>query len=131
MNLAKQNEMGNLHGAVEFVQVAQQAAIKPIFGVDLTTVGYPLLLYVEFPLPTASGKIILQTEGGECFFRNRNTSRSRKFHLKFSNMEAFATDDNSCNPARRIASISTTSRATPFYWPVGCPCFKCKNDLAS
>jgi len=62
--------MGNLHGAVEFVQVAQQAAIKPIFGVDLTMVGYPLLLYVEFPLPTASGKIILQTEGGECFFRN-------------------------------------------------------------
>jgi len=55
VNLAKQNgmgavaltDMGNLHGAVEFAQVAKQADIKPIFGAELITGGYPLLLYVE------------------------------------------------------------------------------------
>ena len=55
VNLAKQHGMsavaltdtGNLHGAVEFVQAAQQAGIKPILGVELTVADKPLLLYVE------------------------------------------------------------------------------------
>lgn len=53
--LAKQHGMsavaltdtGNLHGAVEFVQAAQQAGIKPILGVELRVGESPLLLYVE------------------------------------------------------------------------------------
>jgi error-prone DNA polymerase len=55
VNLAKQHGMsavaltdtGNLHGAVEFVQAAQQAGIKPIVGVELSVAEKPLLLYVE------------------------------------------------------------------------------------
>ncbi|MEI2726961.1 MAG: PHP domain-containing protein [Verrucomicrobiota bacterium] len=55
VNLAKQHGMpavaltdtGNLHGAVEFVQAAQQAGIKPILGVELSVGDKPLLLYVE------------------------------------------------------------------------------------
>jgi DNA-directed DNA polymerase III PolC len=53
--LAKQHGMsavaltdtGNLHGAVEFVQAAQEAGIKPILGVELFFGDQPLLLYVE------------------------------------------------------------------------------------
>lgn len=55
VNLAKLHGMqavaltdtGNLHGAVEFVQAAQQAGIKPILGVELSVGDKPLLLYVE------------------------------------------------------------------------------------
>ena len=55
VNLARQNglsaialtDLGNLHGAVEFAQAAQQAGIKPIFGAELNLGGSPLLLFVE------------------------------------------------------------------------------------
>jgi DNA-directed DNA polymerase III PolC len=55
VNLAKRNglaaialtDMGNLHGAVEFAQVAQKAGIKPIFGTESQAGQHPLLLYVE------------------------------------------------------------------------------------
>ena len=55
VDLAKRHEIpavaltdtGNLHGAVEFVQAAQQAGIKPILGVELSVGEKPLLLYVE------------------------------------------------------------------------------------
>lgn len=55
VNLAQQHRMpavaltdtGNLHGAVEFVQAAQQAGIKPIVGVELSVAEKPALLYVE------------------------------------------------------------------------------------
>jgi error-prone DNA polymerase len=40
-------DTGNLHGAVEFAEAAQQAGIKPIFGVELCVEHHPLLLYVE------------------------------------------------------------------------------------
>jgi DNA-directed DNA polymerase III PolC len=55
VGLAKQNgmsavaitDLGNLHGAAEFAQVAQRAGIKPIFGTELRVGEHPLLLYVE------------------------------------------------------------------------------------
>jgi DNA-directed DNA polymerase III PolC len=55
IGLAKQNgmtavamaDLGNLHGAVEFAQMAQRVGIKPIFGTELRVGEYPLLLYVE------------------------------------------------------------------------------------
>jgi DNA-directed DNA polymerase III PolC len=55
VGLAKQNgltavamtDLGNLHGAVEFAQMAQRAGIKPIFGTELRVGEHPLLLYVE------------------------------------------------------------------------------------
>jgi DNA polymerase-3 subunit alpha len=55
VELAKQHRMpavaltdtGNLHGAVEFVQAAKQAGVKPILGVELRVGNNPLLLYVE------------------------------------------------------------------------------------
>ena len=55
VKLAQQNgmasvaltDLGNLHGAVEFAQVAKSAGIKPIFGTELQVNGQPLLLYVE------------------------------------------------------------------------------------
>jgi DNA-directed DNA polymerase III PolC len=40
-------DTGNLHGAVEFVQAAKQAALKPVLGVELRVDGKLLLLYVE------------------------------------------------------------------------------------
>ena len=40
-------DTGNLHGAVEFVQAAQRAGIKPILGTELRVGDNPLLLYVE------------------------------------------------------------------------------------
>ncbi len=40
-------DTGNLHGAVEFVQAAKQAGIKPIIGTELRVGDQPLLLYVE------------------------------------------------------------------------------------
>ncbi len=40
-------DYGNLHGAVEFVQAAQNAGIKPILGVELNLAQEPLLLYAE------------------------------------------------------------------------------------
>ncbi len=55
VNFAKQQgltsvaltDLGNLHGAVEFAQAAGRAGIKPIFGVELSVTGQPVLLYVE------------------------------------------------------------------------------------
>ncbi len=40
-------DTGNLHGAVEFVQAAKQAGVKPILGAELRVGDKPLLLYVE------------------------------------------------------------------------------------
>lgn len=53
VELAKQHDLpavaltdtGNLHGAVEFVQAAQSAGIKPIIGTELRVGEHPLLLY--------------------------------------------------------------------------------------
>ncbi len=39
-------DTGNLHGAVEFVQAAEQAGVRPILGAELTLENRPLLLYV-------------------------------------------------------------------------------------
>src|SRR5439155_1893447 len=38
-------DTGNLHGAVEFVQAAQAAGVKPILGTELRVSEQPLLLY--------------------------------------------------------------------------------------
>jgi len=40
-------DIGNLHGAVEFVSAAKDAGVKPILGAELRVEGKPLLLYVE------------------------------------------------------------------------------------
>ena len=40
-------DTGNLHGAVEFVQAARQAGVKPILGVEVRMGDKSLLLYVE------------------------------------------------------------------------------------
>jgi DNA-directed DNA polymerase III PolC len=40
-------DTGNLHGAVEFVQAAQAAGVKPIVGVELPVKDGSLLLYAE------------------------------------------------------------------------------------
>jgi DNA-directed DNA polymerase III PolC len=40
-------DIGNLHGAVEFAQVAKRVGVKPIFGAELKVNEQPLLLYVE------------------------------------------------------------------------------------
>ncbi|MGA2543808.1 MAG: DNA polymerase III subunit alpha [Verrucomicrobiota bacterium] len=40
-------DTGNLHGAVEFVQAAREAGVKPILGAELRLGDKPLLLYVE------------------------------------------------------------------------------------
>jgi DNA polymerase III alpha subunit/nucleotidyltransferase/DNA polymerase involved in DNA repair len=40
-------DTGNLHGAVEFTQAAQQAGIKPILGTTLNLAGQPVRLYVQ------------------------------------------------------------------------------------
>ena len=47
MSAVALTDMGNLHGAVEFVQAARDAGVKPILGVELQVEGHPLLLYVE------------------------------------------------------------------------------------
>jgi len=55
VELAKRHDMaavaltdtGNLHGAVEFVQAATQAGVKPILGAEVHVGAHPLLLYVE------------------------------------------------------------------------------------
>jgi len=40
-------DTGNLHGAVEFVQAATKAGIRPILGTEINLENHPLLLYVE------------------------------------------------------------------------------------
>jgi DNA polymerase III alpha subunit/nucleotidyltransferase/DNA polymerase involved in DNA repair len=40
-------DLGNLHGAVEFVQAAQEAGVRPILGAELCVEDRPLLLYAE------------------------------------------------------------------------------------
>jgi DNA-directed DNA polymerase III PolC len=40
------NDIGNLHGAVEFAQAAKKAGVKPVFGAELQVNDNPLLLYV-------------------------------------------------------------------------------------
>ena len=47
MSAVALTDTGNLHGAVEFVQAAKQAGIKPILGAELSVGENPLLLYVE------------------------------------------------------------------------------------
>ncbi|MBI3853305.1 MAG: DNA polymerase III subunit alpha [Verrucomicrobia bacterium] len=42
-------DTGNLHGAVEFVEAAKKAGVKPILGTELRVGDKPLLLYVESP----------------------------------------------------------------------------------
>jgi DNA-directed DNA polymerase III PolC len=40
-------DTGNLHGAVEFVEAAKKAGVKPILGTEVRVGDQPLLLYVE------------------------------------------------------------------------------------
>ena len=40
-------DTGNLHGAVEFVEAAKKAGIKPILGAEVRVGDHPLLLFVE------------------------------------------------------------------------------------
>ena len=40
-------DIGNLHGAVEFVTAARTAGIKPVLGAELCVEGKPLLLYAQ------------------------------------------------------------------------------------
>ena len=40
-------DTGNLHGAVEFAQVAKERGVKPILGAELRVGDKPVLLYVE------------------------------------------------------------------------------------
>jgi DNA polymerase-4 len=40
-------DTGNLHGAVEFVEAAKKAGVKPILGAEVRVGDQPLLLYVE------------------------------------------------------------------------------------
>jgi DNA-directed DNA polymerase III PolC len=40
-------DQGNLHGAVEFVQAAKAAGIRPVLGAEVRMEGRPLWLYVE------------------------------------------------------------------------------------
>ncbi len=40
-------DTGNLHGAVEFVQAAREAGIKPLLGAEMMVGGSRVLLYVE------------------------------------------------------------------------------------
>jgi DNA-directed DNA polymerase III PolC len=40
-------DTGNLHGAVEFVEAAKKAGVKPLLGAELRVGDQPLLLYVE------------------------------------------------------------------------------------
>jgi DNA polymerase-3 subunit alpha len=55
VELAKRNglssvaltDTGNLHGAVEFVEAAKKAGVKPILGAELRVGDHPLLLFVE------------------------------------------------------------------------------------
>ncbi len=47
MTAVAMTDLGNLHGTVEFTQMAQRAGIKPIFGTELCIGEHPLLLYVE------------------------------------------------------------------------------------
>jgi DNA-directed DNA polymerase III PolC len=55
VELARQHELpalaltdqANLHGAVEFIQTARAAGIKPILGAEIPIGGRPLRLYVE------------------------------------------------------------------------------------
>ena len=57
-------DAGNLHGAVEFVQAAQKAGIRPILGVELNFENHPLLLYVENARGYASlCRLLSQSEG--------------------------------------------------------------------
>jgi DNA-directed DNA polymerase III PolC len=43
-------DTGNLHGAVEFVEAAKAAGVKPVLGTELRVGDQPLLLYVESAL---------------------------------------------------------------------------------
>lgn len=47
MSAVAMTDLGNLHGAVEFSQLAKREGIKPVFGTELCVGGHPLLLYVE------------------------------------------------------------------------------------
>ena len=47
MAAAALTDTGNLHGAVEFVQAAKAAGVKPILGAEVRVGEKPLLLYVE------------------------------------------------------------------------------------
>src|SRR5665213_2680534 len=40
-------DTGNLHGAVEFVEAAKKAGVKPILGAEVRVGDHPLLLFVE------------------------------------------------------------------------------------
>ena len=69
VNLAKQHGMsavaladtGNLHGAVEFVQAAQQAGIKPIVGVELSVAENPLRVRSPRATRTSPSRVGLAT----------------------------------------------------------------------
>lgn len=47
MSAVALTDIGNLHGAVEFAQAAQQAGVKPVIGTEINLEGRLLLIYVE------------------------------------------------------------------------------------
>src|ERR1041385_5493126 len=66
-------DLGNLHGAVEFVQAAQRAGVKPILGAELRVDNKPLLLCVE----SARGYhnlCRLLSQKAECRMQNEETA---------------------------------------------------------
>jgi len=57
-------DVGNLHGAVEFAEAANKAAIQPVFGSELCVNGVPLLLFVSSAAGYANLNRLLSLKAG-------------------------------------------------------------------
>ena len=126
-------DTGNLHGAVEFVQAAKQADIKPVLGAELRVDGRLLLLYVE----SARGwhnlcrLLSKKAEGGRQDDEGSVAGRQRApvtfaFLLHHS---AFLDGLIAVSEDARLAELfperfysAATARQTPAQWPAAaCP----------
>jgi DNA-directed DNA polymerase III PolC len=141
VSLAKQNgmtavaitDLGNLHGAVEFAQMAQRVGIKPIFGTELRVGEHPLLLYVESArgyqnlnrLLTKKAEGGMQNEEGAVATRQRSPIESEHLNGFTEGLIAVSSDVRLAEqfPGRFYQlATRTAQRAVPSSFPVvACP----------
>jgi len=124
-------DLGNLHGAVEFVQAAKEAGIKPILGTELRVGNSPLLLYVESAhgyrnlcclLSQHAAQLASDADEASVVSKQRHAFRREQLHGLTEGLVAASDDVQLAEMFPRRFYRLVTSRETPDDFPaVACP----------
>ena len=122
-------DAGNLHGAVEFLDAARQAGIKPVLGVELVVENAPLLLHVESAAGYANLCRLISrhaarhgVEGGSVADQQRRPYRLQEFDGLAGGLLAVGTDERLAERFEgRFYRMLTAARAPKGFREVACP----------